>query len=90
MNPADFGKYSRSRNNLIAFMLMRTPYVEKMGTGILRINRELSNAGLTNAEFCFDEHNFSITFHFRNETKDRSKSSPITSDQILELSRGMS
>ena len=90
MNPADFGKYSRSRNNLIASMLMRTPYVEKMGTGILRINRELSNAGLTNAEFCFDEHNFSITFHFRNETKDRSKSSPITSDQILELSRGMS
>jgi len=62
LNPADFGKYSRSRNSLIASMLMRTPYVEKMGTGIFRINRELSAAGLSDAEFCFDEHNFSITF----------------------------
>ena len=34
----DFGKYSRTRNRLIASLLMRTPYVEKMGTGILRIN----------------------------------------------------
>lgn len=99
LNPKDFGKYSRSRNNLIASMLMRTPYVEKMGTGILRINRELAKAGLAEAEFCFDEHNFSITFNSsaeksgspksaqKSSPKSSPKGSPKTADLILELIR---
>lgn len=91
LNPKDFGKYSRSRNNLIASMLMRTPYVEKMGTGILRINSELSRAGLAEAEFCFDEHNFSITFNSVGKRAEARKSSPKnlpkTADLILELIR---
>jgi ATP-dependent DNA helicase RecG len=58
--PSDFGKYSRTRNELIASLLMRTIYVEKMGTGILRINNALKDHGLPNAEFEFDENNFAI------------------------------
>ena len=79
LNPSDFGKYSRSRNNLIASLLMRTSYVEKMGTGIRRINRELSAGGLADAEFCFDEHNFSTTFNSSIEPGEAQKSSPIGS-----------
>ena len=66
---------------------MRTPYVEKMGTGILRINRELAKAGLAEAEFCFYEHNFSITFNSGPEKGDAPKGSPKTADLILELIR---
>ncbi len=81
LNPDDFGKYSRSRNNLIASMLMRTPYVEKMGTGILRINRDLFDAGLPDAEFDYDEYNFSATLHSQELGLDDAgpKSSPIDS-----------
>ncbi len=89
LNPKDFGKYSRSRNNLIASMLMRTPYAEKMGTGILRINRALLDAGLPLAEYNFDEYNFSITLHTehiktgvvesKNSPKNSLKGSPISS-----------
>jgi ATP-dependent DNA helicase RecG len=61
LRPEDFGKYSRTRNRVIASLLMRTPYAEKMGTGILRIQRELAEAALPPAQFCFDEYNFAIT-----------------------------
>ena len=89
LSPKDFGKYSRSRNNLIASMLMRTPYVEKMGTGILRINRELSDAGLSDAEFCFDEYNFSVTLSSdkKKEIKQKGsqKGSQKSSQKILKI-----
>ena len=39
---------------------MRTIYVEKMGTGILRINNALTNHGMPNAQFEFDANNFAI------------------------------
>ena len=61
LRPEDFGKYSRTRNRVVASLLMRTSYAEKMGTGILRINGALVEAGLSEAEFSFDEFNFSIT-----------------------------
>lgn len=63
LKPEDFGKYSRTRNRLLASMLMRTPYIEKLGTGVMRVNRALSTAGLPDARFSFDEYNFSITLH---------------------------
>ena len=63
LKPEDFGKYSRTRNRLLASMLMRTPYIEKLGTGVMRVNQALSTAGLPDARFSFDEYNFSITLH---------------------------
>ncbi len=74
----DFGKYSRTRNRVIASLLMRTLYVEKMGTGILRINRALAEAGLAPAEFQFDEYNFSVTLAAGPQ-----KTSQKTSQKIL-------
>ena len=59
--PEDFGKYSRTRNRLIASLLMRTRQAEKMGTGIRRIQRALEAAGQPPAEFDYDDYNFSVT-----------------------------
>ena len=59
--PEDFGKYSRTRNRLIASLLMRTEQAEKMGTGIRRIQQALKTAGQPPAEFDYDDYNFSIT-----------------------------
>ena len=61
LHPKDFGKYSRCRNSLIASMLMRTAYVEKMGTGVRRINQAMDDASLSSVGFDYDEHNFSTT-----------------------------
>ncbi len=59
--PEDFGKYSRTRNRLIASLLMRTQQAEKMGTGIRRIQLALEAAGNPPAAFDYDDYNFSIT-----------------------------
>jgi ATP-dependent DNA helicase RecG len=59
--PEDFGKYSRTRNRLIASLLMRTQQAEKMGTGIRRIQQALEAAGNPPAKFDYDDYNFSIT-----------------------------
>ncbi len=67
LNPKDFGKYSRCRNNLLASLLMRTSYVEKMGTGIRRIHQELLDSGLPPAEFDYDAYNFSISISPQQE-----------------------
>jgi len=89
----DFGKYSRARNRLLASMLMRTTYVEKMGTGISRINSSLKKAGLAEAEFSFDEFSFSISLYagatseVSSSPKGSPKGSPKTADKILELIR---
>jgi ATP-dependent DNA helicase RecG len=66
---------------------MRTPYIEKLGTGVLRINQALNEAGLSEAQFSFDEFNFSITLHALQggSPKSSPKSSPKTADKILAL-----
>lgn len=46
MNPSDFGKVSKTRNPTIASLLSRTIYVEKMGTGIKRMQDSMVSAGL--------------------------------------------
>lgn len=87
LRPEDFGKYSRTRNRLLASMLMRTPYAEKMGTGIFRINQALTGAGLPEAAFRFDEFSFSITLRSSavQAGSGSPKGSPNTADLILKL-----
>ncbi|NCD43301.1 MAG: winged helix-turn-helix transcriptional regulator [Bacteroidia bacterium] len=93
LRPEDFGKYSRTRNRLIASMLMRTPYAEKMGTGILRIGQALKDAGLPEAEFSYDEFSFSVSLFAsrpaafssrKGSQKTSQKGSQKTSQKILE------
>ncbi|MCK5281805.1 MAG: putative DNA binding domain-containing protein [Nanoarchaeota archaeon] len=42
----DFGKISRTRNNIVASLLLRAGYIEKLGTGINRIKLAMKKASL--------------------------------------------
>ncbi len=46
---------------------------------------EAGESEFVEAEFCFDEHNFSITFNSSADKSGSPKSSPKTADLILEL-----
>ncbi|NOX48507.1 MAG: hypothetical protein GXO89_16185 [Chlorobi bacterium] len=49
---------SKTRNTLIASLLARTKYVEKMGTGIIRMNNAMKKAGFPALIFDYDEFTF--------------------------------
>lgn len=59
--PEEFGKKSVLRNPKIAGMLHRADYIEKMGTGIRKMQRLMSEAGLPPLEFTFTSF-FTVTF----------------------------
>ena len=73
----DFGKLSKTRNTLIASLLARTTYVEKMGTGISRMNNAMKKAGLPELVFDFDEFTFFTTINDSKKTG--------TTQKILEI-----
>lgn len=54
LNPEDFGKRTLARNGLIASLLLRAKYIEKLGTGIMRMRQQMLQAGLPEPEFGFD------------------------------------
>ncbi|MCK5281802.1 MAG: winged helix-turn-helix transcriptional regulator [Nanoarchaeota archaeon] len=54
LKPEDFGRKSRTRNSLVANLLLRTDYVEKLGTGINRIKQALKNANLPEPLFKYN------------------------------------
>ena len=62
LDPKEFGKKSRTRNSVIASLLSRTIYVEKLGTGINRINKELKLLGLKDALFEYNDYSFTTWF----------------------------
>lgn len=53
LDPSDFGSRSVARNPILAEMLLRTPYIEKLGTGVPRMKRSLADAGLAEPVFKF-------------------------------------
>jgi ATP-dependent DNA helicase RecG len=61
LSPEKFGTLSVSRNPLIASLLHRAGYIEKMGTGISRIKNALAAAGDPEPVFKFDSF-FTVTF----------------------------
>jgi ATP-dependent DNA helicase RecG len=61
LNQNNFGKESRPRNRLMADLLLRTDFVEKLGTGISRIRNACEMIKLPPPAFEFDDYNFSIT-----------------------------
>jgi ATP-dependent DNA helicase RecG len=63
LKPENFGKESKTRNSVIASLLSRTIYVEKMGTGIKRIRDAVKIAKLPEPLFSFDEHFFSVELY---------------------------
>jgi ATP-dependent DNA helicase RecG len=76
LNPKDFGKRTLARNPLIASLLHRVGYIEKLGTGIQRIKDAVESVGLAAPEFEFDSF-FTIIFQRQEvQTKELSVSSP--------------
>jgi len=59
--PEEFGKRSVLRNPRIAGMLHRADYIEKMGTGVRKMQRLMSEARLAPLEFTFTSF-FTVTF----------------------------
>ncbi len=73
LSETEFGKKSLTRNPVIAEILLRTSFIEKLGTGINRIRREVKSALLPPPEFVFNTF-FTITFK-------RSSWEPITATE---------
>jgi len=69
LEPKDFGKKSIPRNPLIASLFHRIGYIEKMGTGILRIKKALSDANIKGIRFEFDTF-FTVTVPRGQELSD--------------------
>lgn len=69
----EFGKVSKTRNPIIASLLSKTIFVEKLGTGIKRINDAMNSAKLPKADFEFYEHSFYVTLADKIYTKDTVK-----------------
>jgi len=61
----EFSKRSVLRNPRIAGMLHRADYIEKMGTGVRKMQRPMSEAGLALLEFTFMSF-FKVTFRKPN------------------------
>jgi len=58
LKPEEFGTISKRRNPIVASLLSRTIFVEKMGTGINRIKNAMKSSNLPVPEFKFYEHSF--------------------------------
>lgn len=63
----DLGTKSITRNPLISLIMLRAKYIEKLGTGIHRIQTELENAGLSRATFDID-YFFTVTMYRDKQT----------------------
>lgn len=61
ITPETFGTVSVTRNSVIAAMLHRIDYIEKMGTGILRMKNATAAANVPDPEYNISEF-FIITF----------------------------
>jgi ATP-dependent DNA helicase RecG len=88
LKEADFGTKSVARNPLIASMMLRANYIEKLGTGIKRIQDAMADAGLPEATF--DIGNF-FTVRFQRihhdielEAINRKKTYAIFGEQFAE------
>ena len=61
LDKKNFGKLSVRRNQIIADIFSKTPYVEQIGSGIKRMRNLLKKAGLPQPKFEMDEF-FIVTF----------------------------
>jgi len=76
LDKQDFGKLSIRRNQLIADIFSKTPYVEQIGSGIKRMRILLKEAGLPPPKFEFTSF-FTITFK-RRGLPDEPLTEPLT------------
>ncbi|RIH65665.1 HTH domain-containing protein [Mariniphaga sediminis] len=85
MPEKDFGKYSLARNAILANLMQRAGYIEKLGTGITRIKQEVRKAGLPEVIFHYN-YFFAVEFlRAKKRIKGSEKSSEKSSEKILRL-----
>lgn len=85
LTPSEFGTRSVARNPLIASLLHRIDYIEKVGTGINRIKQAVDESEKTSVEFSYDG-SFSVIFRKRDASSEKTveKSSEKTAEKIIE------
>ncbi len=76
----DFGTKSVLRNSIIASLLSRVDYIEKMGTGINRIKNSIIEHGLGTVKF--DIGSFFVTTFSREKSSGKSSGKEITGKEI--------
>jgi ATP-dependent DNA helicase RecG len=79
----EFGKSSRPRNRLLADLLSRTIFMEKVGTGIQRIKNYCMN-NKNEVDFNFNDNNFTIEIKLtRENTKEKTREN--TREKIIQI-----
>jgi len=81
LKPEDFGRKSVLRNPNIANLLHRIGYIEKMGTGINKMQRAMKNAGLQPIQFEFGNF-FTAIFKRPLNTKNGTVSGEISGQNV--------
>ena len=71
LSKESFGHKSITRNPLIADLLHRIGYIEKIGTGIKRIKDAIAETSNCSVEFKIDEHWFSAIFYRKKKKKNK-------------------
>jgi len=91
LKPEEFGTISKTRNPIIASLLSRTIFAEKMGTGINRIKEAMKSSSLPAPEFKFYEHSFYTTLFDKTMIKgiriESQETGEKTTQEIPNLSR---
>ena len=87
LKPEEFGTISKTRNPIIASLLSRTIFVEKMGTGINRIRKAMESSNLPAPEFKFYEHSFYVNLFDRTMIKGIGIESQETVEKTVEKTR---
>lgn len=72
LSEADFGTRTLARNPLIASLLNRAGYIEKLGTGVPRIRKTMEDAALPEPVFRFD-HFFTVILRRYNPVSELRK-----------------
>ena len=83
LKPEEFGTISKRRNPIIASLLSRTIFVEKMGTGINRIKNAMDKANLLAPEFKFFEYSFYTTLFDKTYIVAEEKTVEKTVEKII-------
>ena len=82
-----FGRKSVTRNHVIAELLHRAGYIEKIGTGIKRIKDAVAESKTCQVEFEISEQWFTTIFYRGKSDISSDISSDITQENILNLLR---
>jgi ATP-dependent DNA helicase RecG len=90
LKPEEFGTISKTRNPIIASLLVRTIFVEKLGTGINRIRKAMELPNLPAPEFKFYEHSFYTSLFDKTMLKGIGIESQETVEKTIQKIRNLS